>query len=67
MNGRVLKRRPIEHPLPDPPPSMGREIGGNPEAQLRGFLYLRRILHADKRNDLGKTGKYCYPRQPYAF
>jgi len=37
MKGRV-KIIIIKHPHPNPPPSMGRELFGNPDAEHRGIL-----------------------------
>ena len=38
MKGRVLKIIITKHPHPNPPPSMGRELFGNPDAKHRGIL-----------------------------
>jgi hypothetical protein len=36
--GRVSKIIITKHPHPNPPPSMGRELFGNPDAEHRGIL-----------------------------
>jgi len=38
MKGRVSKIIITKHPHPNPPPSMGRELFGNPDAEHRGIL-----------------------------
>jgi hypothetical protein len=38
MKGRVSKIIITKHPHPNPPPSMGRELFGNPDAELRRIL-----------------------------
>jgi len=38
MKGRVSKIIITKHPHPDPPPSRGRELFGNPDAEHRGIL-----------------------------
>jgi len=38
MQGRVSVINITKHPHPNPPPSMGRELFGNPDAEHRGIL-----------------------------
>jgi len=38
IKGRVSKIIITKHPHPNPPPSMGRELFGNPDAEHRGIL-----------------------------
>jgi len=40
MKGRVSKIIITKHPHPNPPPSMGRGLFGNPDAEHRGNLSL---------------------------
>jgi len=44
MQGRVVKIISIEHPLPNPPPSRGRELCGNLNQEFLGFFITSLIL-----------------------